>query len=175
VRGDSFEASADRVNAPDAATALAGCEAALLLTDWPEFATLPWHALARSMRAALVLDTTGHLDPADLARAGLQLHTLGQATATRRQNSLISTGAVRGKEHVSHGSGERRRASPRPPCRADALTAAADGVVEARKLWTPAWPRCMPGGQFGKNSSLTVAATMVSYLPDNPIAATRLA
>jgi UDPglucose 6-dehydrogenase len=70
-------------HAPDAATALADCDAALLLTDWPQFARLPWHALARTMRGALVLDTRGHLDATDLARAGLRLHTVGQATATR--------------------------------------------------------------------------------------------
>lgn len=71
------------VHAHDPATALAGCDAALLLTDWPQFATLPWRRLAPTMRGTLVLDTRGQLDPTDLAGSGLRLHTLGHATANQ--------------------------------------------------------------------------------------------
>ncbi|WP_017975648.1 UDP-glucose dehydrogenase family protein [Actinopolyspora halophila] len=65
--------------APTAAGALEGADAVLVLTEWTEFVALPWHNLARTMRGDLVVDTRGHLNPADLVQAGLRLHTLGDS------------------------------------------------------------------------------------------------
>ncbi|MDR7303880.1 UDP-glucose dehydrogenase family protein [Haloactinomyces albus] len=60
-----------------AAEALAGCDLALLLTDWPEFASLPWNSLAARMRGNIVVDTRNQLDPTYLAEAGLHVRALG--------------------------------------------------------------------------------------------------
>lgn len=65
--------------ASDAESAVAGSDAVLLLTDWPEFAGLPWRRLARSMRGDLVVDTRNHLAADRLADAGLRLRRLGRA------------------------------------------------------------------------------------------------
>ncbi|OLT46089.1 hypothetical protein BJF85_18130 [Saccharomonospora sp. CUA-673] len=42
-----------------AAVAIADADAVLVLTEWPEFATLPWNNLAHDMRGDIVLDTRG--------------------------------------------------------------------------------------------------------------------
>lgn len=63
--------------------AIAGADLVVLLTEWPEFTTLPWHDLARTMRGTVVLDARGQLDPDVLARSGLDLHALGSARAGR--------------------------------------------------------------------------------------------
>ncbi len=61
-----------------AAAAIAGVDAVLVLTEWPEFADLPWHHLADDIRGKIVLDTRGNLDGTTLTSAGLHLRTLGQ-------------------------------------------------------------------------------------------------
>lgn len=61
-----------------AAAAIVGADAVLVLTEWPEFANLPWSDLARDMRGDVVLDTRGSLDRATLQTAGLHLRTLGE-------------------------------------------------------------------------------------------------
>lgn len=61
-----------------AAAAIMGADAVLVLTEWPEFADLPWHHIARDMRGDVVLDTRGNLDRATLQAAGLHLRTLGE-------------------------------------------------------------------------------------------------
>lgn len=63
--------------ASDAGTALDGCDCALVLTDWPEFAELPWKAIAERMRGRAVVDTRDCLDPDVLARAGLHHRRIG--------------------------------------------------------------------------------------------------
>ncbi|GAA1214184.1 hypothetical protein GCM10009675_40270 [Prauserella alba] len=61
-----------------ATAAVAGADVVLVLTEWPEFAELPWHHLARDMRGDVVLDTRGKLDRTLLRGAGLHLRTLGE-------------------------------------------------------------------------------------------------
>jgi len=41
---------------PDPGAALAGADAALIATAWPEFRDLDWHALTRTMRRRVILD-----------------------------------------------------------------------------------------------------------------------
>ena len=65
--------------APDAESAVAGSDAVVLLTDWPEFTALPWLRLAQAMRGDLVVDTRNVLDADALADAGLRLRVLGRA------------------------------------------------------------------------------------------------
>ena len=46
-------------------------EAIVVLTEWPQFRDLDWHAIARDAPLALVLDTRNTLDPAAVQAAGL--------------------------------------------------------------------------------------------------------
>jgi len=65
--------------ADSALDALAGADAAVLVTEWPEFAALDWEAAARLMRGRLVIDGRNFLDPAELARAGFGYEGIGRA------------------------------------------------------------------------------------------------
>lgn len=74
-------ATAEMVNhltlTTSATDALTDCDLALLLTDWPEFATLNWSRIASQMRGNVVIDTRNQLDPDSLEAAGLRLHSTG--------------------------------------------------------------------------------------------------
>ncbi|WP_082468938.1 UDP-glucose dehydrogenase family protein [Sciscionella sediminilitoris] len=76
-------------HASDAAAALTGCDAALLVTEWPQFAHLPWRTLARAMRGNTVLDTRGHLDADEATRAGLRVHVLGKSSWPQPDLQLV--------------------------------------------------------------------------------------
>jgi UDPglucose 6-dehydrogenase len=56
-------------------------DAVLLVTEWPEYKTLPLEKLADSMRSKLVLDGRGLFDSKALHKAGLKLITLGRASS----------------------------------------------------------------------------------------------
>lgn len=54
----------------------------VLLTEWPEFRKLDWPAIARQLDGKLVIDTRNHLDPEELAQAGLTWQGVGFGQAT---------------------------------------------------------------------------------------------
>jgi UDPglucose 6-dehydrogenase len=51
---------------------LCDCDAAVLVTEWPQYRDLDWEPLARVMRTAIILDGRLVLDRARLARAGFR-------------------------------------------------------------------------------------------------------
>ena len=57
--------------------ALAGADAAVLVTEWPEFARLDWAAAAAAMARPLLIDGRNFVDPAAAARAGLEYEGIG--------------------------------------------------------------------------------------------------
>jgi UDPglucose 6-dehydrogenase len=57
--------------------ALDGADAALVATEWPEFAELDWDDLARCLRGDLVYDTRNILDRERVERSGLRYVALG--------------------------------------------------------------------------------------------------
>ena len=61
-----------------AAEAARDVEALVLLTEWPEFRTLDWAALAALTVRPIVVDTRNLLDPDVLRRAGFTCHPLGR-------------------------------------------------------------------------------------------------
>jgi UDPglucose 6-dehydrogenase len=65
--------------APDPGAAVAGTQAVLITTEWPEFASLTWAQLAKRMRGDLVFDTRRIADPDAVGRAGLRYLALGRA------------------------------------------------------------------------------------------------
>ena len=65
--------------------ALEGADAAILVTEWPEFAELDWASLAERMATPLVIDGRNFLDPEQLREAGLRLR--GHRAAGRRRTA----------------------------------------------------------------------------------------
>jgi len=51
---------------------LRDCDAAVLVTEWPQYRELDWEALARVMRTAILLDGRLVLDRGRLTRAGFR-------------------------------------------------------------------------------------------------------
>jgi UDPglucose 6-dehydrogenase len=64
--------------ADSAAAALAGADAAILVTEWPEFADLDWAGLASAMNTPLIVDGRNFLDPAALGEAGFIYEGIGR-------------------------------------------------------------------------------------------------
>jgi UDPglucose 6-dehydrogenase len=63
--------------APDALAALAGADALMILTPWPQYRTIDPAAIAARMRGRVVLDPYAVLDAPGVERAGLSRYTLG--------------------------------------------------------------------------------------------------
>ncbi len=66
--------------APSALAALEGADAAVLVTEWPEFAKLDWKAAAEAMATPLLIDGRNYLDPERLRKAGFVYEGIGRAT-----------------------------------------------------------------------------------------------
>jgi UDPglucose 6-dehydrogenase len=60
--------------------AVAGCDAVLVVTEWPELLEVDWVQAAKVMRAALVFDGRNVLDSAMLVRAGFTFMAVGRTT-----------------------------------------------------------------------------------------------
>jgi UDPglucose 6-dehydrogenase len=63
--------------APSAAAALEGADAAVLVTEWPEFLALDWKAVAAMMAGDVVIDGRNALDAAAVRAAGLRYEGIG--------------------------------------------------------------------------------------------------
>ena len=59
--------------------AIAGADALMILTPWPQYKAIPPAAIAKTMRGRIVLDPYGVLDTRAARAAGLDYHTLGRA------------------------------------------------------------------------------------------------
>jgi UDPglucose 6-dehydrogenase len=57
--------------------ALEGADAAVLVTEWAEFARLDWTAAAAVMARPLLVDGRNFIDPAAAAAAGLEYEGIG--------------------------------------------------------------------------------------------------
>ncbi len=64
--------------ASSAEEALRGADAAILVTEWPEFAALDWPALAATMRSAVIVDGRNYLDAEALRAAGFAYEGIGR-------------------------------------------------------------------------------------------------
>ena len=65
--------------AGSAEEALARADAAILVTEWPEFAELDWGELAKRMSNALIVDGRNFLDPGRIRAAGFTYEGIGRA------------------------------------------------------------------------------------------------
>jgi UDPglucose 6-dehydrogenase len=64
--------------ADDALGALAGADACVIVTEWPEFAELDWSAAAERMSGRLVIDGRNFVDPVKVRAAGLTYEGIGR-------------------------------------------------------------------------------------------------
>jgi UDPglucose 6-dehydrogenase len=67
--------------APTAAAACAGADAVVVATEWPEFRTLDWRAIAAAMAGRLVIDGRRVVDVTAATSAGLRVVALGVEAA----------------------------------------------------------------------------------------------
>ena len=65
--------------AGSALEALTGVDAAILVTEWPEFAELDWAEAGSRMARRLIVDGRNFLDPAMLREAGFEYEGIGKA------------------------------------------------------------------------------------------------
>jgi UDPglucose 6-dehydrogenase len=70
--------------AASAMDALAGADAAVLVTEWPEFAELDWTEVARRMTNPLLVDGRNFLDPKTVRDAGIMYEAIGRPSAGDR-------------------------------------------------------------------------------------------
>ena len=61
------------------AEAVAGADAAVLVTEWPELADLDWASLGSTMGSAVLIDGRNMLDPAAMREAGFTYDAIGRA------------------------------------------------------------------------------------------------
>jgi UDPglucose 6-dehydrogenase len=64
--------------ADSALAAIEGADAAVLVTEWKEFAELDWAAAAGRMARPLIVDGRNYLDPAVLRAAGFDYEGIGK-------------------------------------------------------------------------------------------------
>jgi UDPglucose 6-dehydrogenase len=64
--------------ADSALEALSGADAAILVTEWPEFRELDWNAAAARMSGRLLVDGRNFLDPEAVAAAGFAYEGIGR-------------------------------------------------------------------------------------------------
>jgi len=74
----------------DALTA-ARADALVVLTDWPEFCTIPGEAIAAALRRPIVIDGRNMLDGNALQEAGIRYRGVGRGTTPRRSAVLPSS------------------------------------------------------------------------------------
>jgi UDPglucose 6-dehydrogenase len=80
VAGEAARDLFDSVEFSDTALgALDGADAAILVTEWPEFAELDWALAAERMARPLLVDGRNFLDPALLKTAGFEYEGIGRA------------------------------------------------------------------------------------------------
>ncbi len=60
--------------------ALRGADAAVIVTEWPEFAELDWQAVRATMKTPVMIDGRNLLDPAKLKAAGFAYEGVGRPT-----------------------------------------------------------------------------------------------
>jgi UDPglucose 6-dehydrogenase len=81
------ERAADLLGSVEMATsaleALDGADAAVLVTEWREFADLDWTAAGERMTRALIVDGRNFLDPEALASAGFEYEGIGRSVTSQ--------------------------------------------------------------------------------------------
>ncbi|HEY3865932.1 MAG TPA: UDP-glucose/GDP-mannose dehydrogenase family protein [Solirubrobacteraceae bacterium] len=80
--------------------AVAGADAVVLVTEWPEFIDLDWSAAAQTMRGRLVIDGRNALSPEAVRAAGLVYEGIGRGPGADMGQSQSQSQAPLDKELV---------------------------------------------------------------------------
>jgi UDPglucose 6-dehydrogenase len=64
--------------ADDALGALAGADACVIVTEWPEFAEIDWSKVSERMSGRLVIDGRNFVDPEQVRAAGFIYEGIGR-------------------------------------------------------------------------------------------------
>jgi UDPglucose 6-dehydrogenase len=80
--------------ATSAMEALEGADAAVLVTEWPEFAELDWAAAAERMARPVLVDGRNFLDPQRVVAAGFEYEGIGRQSAGDRRIPASSVARV---------------------------------------------------------------------------------
>jgi UDPglucose 6-dehydrogenase len=100
VAADAAKSLLEGVEFRDSALeALDGVDAAVLVTEWPEFAGLDWTTAAERMARPLLIDGRNYLDPAQLQSAGFEYEGIGRESAGDRRMSASSLARVQSTPH----------------------------------------------------------------------------
>ncbi len=78
AEGTASEMLPDVEMADSATAALEGADAAVLVTEWPEFSGLDWGAVGKSMTSAVIIDGRNYLDGDALRAAGFAYEGIGR-------------------------------------------------------------------------------------------------
>jgi UDPglucose 6-dehydrogenase len=70
--------------ADSAMDALQGADAAVLVTEWPEFRELDWSEVAKRMSNPVLVDGRNFLDPSAIRDAGIAYEAIGRPSASDR-------------------------------------------------------------------------------------------
>jgi UDP-N-acetyl-D-mannosaminuronate dehydrogenase len=76
--------------AGSALDALEGADAAVLVTEWPEFGELDWGEVAKAMSNPLVVDGRNFLDADAVRRAGLSYEGIGRPSLAAEESSPVA-------------------------------------------------------------------------------------
>jgi UDPglucose 6-dehydrogenase len=71
--------------------ALNGADAAVIVTEWPQFRALLAPSLARSMRYPLLIDGRNHIDPLEATSAGYRYEGVGRPSTHVTQTMAMAT------------------------------------------------------------------------------------
>jgi UDPglucose 6-dehydrogenase len=74
--------------AASAMEAVEGADAAVLVTEWPEFAELDWGEVAKRMANRLLVDGRNFLDPKTVRDAGITYEAIGRPSAGDRSAAI---------------------------------------------------------------------------------------
>ena len=136
--------------AGSALEALEGADAAVLVTEWSEFAELDWAEVARRMAQPLIVDGRNFLDPVALGAAGFEYEGIGKAQRRVAPEDAAASGVGAGNrpsrrrgDAAAAADQRRPEAGPDPgrpplPRLHDRVAGGARGDRGGARLWLPA-------------------------------------
>jgi UDPglucose 6-dehydrogenase len=68
---------------PSALNAAEGADALLIITEWPEFRTVDWKALKRTMNTPIVFDGRNLYDPMKMKQLGIEYYGIGRQVRSK--------------------------------------------------------------------------------------------
>ena len=73
--------------ASDPYDAIAGADALVILTEWPEFASLDLARVRRELATPLMIDLRNLYDPLEIEAEGIEYYSIGRPRAVQRSRN----------------------------------------------------------------------------------------